>query len=64
VLRQPCIPNRPVESLHAGVLLRLARLDVVQRDVVRRRPLRDRIIQILRVVSHRIAAGLPRQPMI
>jgi len=33
VLREPFEAHRPVESLHIGILLRLARLDIVQPDL-------------------------------
>ena len=59
-MTEPVVADRPVVAFDMGVLLWIARLDVIKPNAVMRSPVRQRAADVLRTVSPRIACGLPR----
>ena len=59
-MAEAVVANRPVVAFDMGVLLWIARLDVIKPNAVMRSPVRQRAADLLRTVSLRIACGLPR----
>jgi hypothetical protein len=58
VLVEPFIPNSSVIALDIGILLRLARLDILERDVALFSPFQELTIDIFRAVVDSYALRL------